>query len=128
MRSWALFALATALACSSSGKGPPPEDAGSDATDATGGTKTCQTIRNCALDCPDDACVATCKQGASSTEQANFDALDSCTKTMGGCTTPNDINCLCLAQCIEEPPCVAQLGTCLGNVTMDLLCDVRGCA
>ena len=45
-----------------------------------------------------------------------------CTKNTGGCDPVNDINCLCLAQCLQDPPCQDLVFTCTGNIA-DQLCD-----
>jgi hypothetical protein len=58
--------------------------------------------------------------------QAKFQALNDCSKGAqpdgGGCATPNDVNCLCLAQCLQEPPCGDLVLDCTGNI-VDTICD-----
>jgi hypothetical protein len=116
------------------GGAPMVTDGGSDATaDANpdAGAWTCQQVRLCAFSCTSDACVATCRQRGSAGAQAAFEAVTSCTQGSaadggGGCppvSDPGYRNCLCLAQCLEEPPCAATLDPCLGNLD-DTVCDV----
>ena len=88
---------------------------------------SCQAIRLCSLDCADDACVATnCLPMGSAAAQAQFQMLHDCTKVArpagGGCATPNDVNCLCLAQCLEDPPCGELAMDCAAAV--DTICDI----
>ena len=105
------------------GGGGAPSDAGASAS-------TCQQIRLCASMCTDDACVATCVQHGSADAQAAFQAVASCTQAPvadggGGCTSVSDPtyrNCLCLAQCVQQPPCAATLDPCLGTID-DTVCD-----
>jgi hypothetical protein len=114
-------------------------DGGSDAAGATAdanpsadaGAGTCQQIRLCAFNCTSEACVDTCRQRGSAAAQAAFDGVTSCTQGSaadggGGCppvSDPGYRNCLCLAQCLEDPPCAATLDPCLGNLD-DSVCDV----
>src|SRR5262245_8577760 len=103
-------ALAAALAASCSG--------GSGSKDAGPTVFSCQDIRICALDYADDTAVMTnCVSKGSADAQTAFQALNDCTKNMGGCMPANDINCLCLAQCLQDPPCVDLVYTCTGNIT-----------
>src|SRR5688572_24508318 len=90
---------------------------GCGATDGGGGATnaTCQAIRICAVDCTDEACVMTnCKSRGTTEAQATFQALYDCTKDpgRGTCTSPSDVNCLCLAQCLQDPPCVPEVEAC----------------
>jgi hypothetical protein len=116
------------------GGAPMVTDGGSDATaDANpdAGAWTCQQVRLCAFGCTSDACVDTCRQRGSAGAQAAFAAVTSCTQGSaadggGGCppvSDPGYRNCLCLAQCLEDPPCAATLDPCLGNLD-DTVCDV----
>jgi hypothetical protein len=112
MRSLAAVALLLALGCSSSGaKG-----------DASASNDTCQAARICALDCADTNCITTCRSRANAAAQAAFDALATCTTQLGQCATLSDINCLCSAQCIMDPPCVDEVAACVGGGT-DSVCD-----
>ena len=98
---------------------------GSAANNPGTGSQSCQAIRLCALDCGDDACVTnTCKPRGTSEAQAAFQLLRDCTKTAGGCTSPSDLNCLCAAQCLQDPPCVNELDACVGD-TSDSICEVN---
>ena len=88
---------------------------------------SCQAIRLCSLDCADDACVAAnCLPMGSTAAQAQFQMLHDCTKaaqpTGGGCATPNDVNCLCLAQCLQDPPCGELAMACTATI-VDTICD-----
>jgi hypothetical protein len=81
----------------------------------------------CSLDCADDACVMNnCLPMGTAAAQAAFQMLYDCTKAAqpagGGCATPSDINCLCLAQCLQDPPCTDLAMACAGGV--DVVCDV----
>jgi hypothetical protein len=115
------------------GGAPMVTDGGADAAGATAdaGAWTCQQVRLCAFSCTSDACVATCRQRGSAAAQAAFEAVTSCTQGApadggGGCppvSDPGYRNCLCLAQCLEDPPCAATLDPCLGNLD-DTVCDV----
>ena len=96
---------------------------GSGSKDAGPTVFSCQDIRICALDYADDAMVMTnCVSKGSADAQAAFQMLNDCTKNMGGCVPANDINCLCLAQCLQDPPCVDLVYACTGNIT-DTICD-----
>ena len=55
--------------------------------------------------------------------QAAFQALYDCTKATG-CTSPGDLNCLCAAQCLQDPPCAGELDVCVG-ATSDAICEVN---
>jgi hypothetical protein len=128
MRSVPLVAVVLTLACSSGGSGNPDGGAGGSGGGGGGGAPsgTCQAIRLCALDCSDEACVTTCANRGTSAAQAAFQALYDCTKaalpTGGGCATPSDVDCLCMAQCIQDPPCFDQTIECTANMT-DTICD-----
>jgi hypothetical protein len=128
-----LFALlfVAALGCSSSGSTNNDGAAGSGGNGGAGGmappAASCQAIRLCALDCADDACLAAnCLPMGSAAAQAQFQMLHDCTKAAqpagGGCATPNDINCLCLAQCLQDPPCADLAMDCTANI-VDTICD-----
>ena len=113
----AAAAMLIGVGCSSSGGS---DDGGSGATGGTGGATnaTCQAIRICAVDCTDEACVMTmCKSRGTTEAQATFQALYDCTKdpARGTCTSPSDVNCLCLAQCLQDPPCVPEVEACLAG-------------
>jgi len=102
---------------------------GSGATGGTGGATagTCQAIRICALDCADDACVMNnCKPMGTADAQTTFQALYDCLKdpARGNCTSPSDINCLCLAECLQDPPCAAEVDACTMLAT-DVVCEGR---
>jgi hypothetical protein len=118
-------ALALALGCSSGGGSNTDGAAGMDSMPAP--TGSCQAIRLCALDCVDDACVAAnCMPRGTPAAQAQFQMVHDCTKAAqpagGGCATPNDINCLCLAQCLQDPPCGDLALECTANL-VDTFCD-----
>jgi len=103
---------------------------GCGATDGTGGATnaTCQAIRICAVDCTDEACVTNmCKSRGTTEAQAAFQALHDCTKdpARGTCASPSDVNCLCLAQCLQDPPCVAEVEACLAGAAPDIVCEDR---
>jgi hypothetical protein len=120
-----LSVLTFGLACSSTAS---PNDSG--ATGGNGGATnaTCQAIRICAVDCTDEACVTNnCKPRGTTEAQATFQALYDCTKdpTRGTCTSPSDVNCLCLAQCLQDPPCVAETEACLAGAAPDIVCEDR---
>jgi hypothetical protein len=114
-------------ASGSAGAGGP--DAGGDAT-ADAAAWTCQQVRICASTCTSDSCVSDCKQRGSATALAAFQTVTSCTQGSaadggGGCPPigdPGYYNCLCLAQCLQDPPCAATLDPCLGTVSIDLVC------
>jgi hypothetical protein len=123
-------------ACSSSGgskDGGGGAGGGGGATGGGGGATTngtCQDIRLCVLDCGDEACIAMCKARGTTDAQALFQALDDCTRAAppagGGCTVPFDLpNCYCPAQCLQDPPCGAQIDACVAPAGMDLVCDMR---
>ena len=121
------------------GGAPMVTDGGSDAPGATAdanpsadaGAWTCQQVRLCAFSCTSEACVDTCRRRGSAAAQAAFQGVTSCTQGSaadggGGCppvSDPGYRNCLCLAQCLEDPPCAATLDPCLGNLD-DSVCDV----
>jgi hypothetical protein len=130
----AVLLLLAALGCSSSGGSNNDGAAGGGGTGSAGAggmappAGSCQAIRLCSLDCADDACVATnCLPMGSTAAQAQFQMLHDCTKVArpsgGGCATPNDVNCLCLAQCLEDPPCGELAMACTANLTIDTICD-----
>jgi hypothetical protein len=137
----ALLAIAVLVgaACSGGGSNGGDAAAGAGGGGGPGGggggggsssTKTCQDIRLCAADCADDACVANCEQGASADNRANFEALDECTKTTGGCSDRSSTeygNCFCLAQCVQDPPCLSLVDACfMGNGTDDVCIMCQG--
>lgn len=122
-----IFAVAAAgggtVACS--GGGSNGGGGGAGGKGGAGGTTvfSCQDIRLCALDYADDTAVMTnCTSKGSADAQANFQALYDCTKNTGGCDVPNDRNCLCMAQCLQDPPCQDLVFACIGNIA-DALCD-----
>ena len=111
-----LVAVGAGLGCSG----------GANQGDGAGGTgdETCQTVRLCATDCGDETCVTNrCKPRGTAAAQAAFQALYECTASTG-CTRPGDLNCLCAAQCLQDPPCVSELDTCVG-ATSDPICEVN---
>ena len=133
MRRLVAVLVVAALGCSSGGGSNPDGAAGSGGSGGggSGGAAaamgSCQTIRLCALDCADDACVATnCLPMGTAAAQAKFQMVRDCTKAAqpagGGCATPNDINCLCLAQCLQDPPCGELTLDCTANI-VDTICD-----
>jgi hypothetical protein len=133
MRQLVAVVLLAALGCSSSGSSNNDGAAGNGGTGAggTGGmappAASCQAIRLCSLDCADEACLAAnCLPMGSAAAQAQFQMLHDCTKAAqpagGGCATPNDVNCLCLAQCLQEPPCGDLALDCTANI-VDTICD-----
>lgn len=119
------------------GGAPHPTDGGSDASadagsSADAGASTCEQVRLCAFNCGNSAsCVATCRQRGSAAAQAAFDGVTMCTQGAvdaggGGCppvSDPGYRNCLCLAQCLQDPPCAATLDPCLGPLLDDAVCD-----
>ena len=126
MRSVLLVAVTLALACSGGSGGP---DGGGGAGGGGAPSGSCQAIRLCALDCGDEACVTTCVNRGTPAAQAAFQSLYDCTRAAppsgGGCATPNDVdyvNCLCMAQCLQDPPCFDQTIACTANIT-DTICD-----
>ena len=118
---------ALALSCSGGGSS---SDAGSGSAGSGGGggtggaggmtTASCQTIRLCAKDCADDACVQnTCKPMASAVAQDTFQALADCTAdpARGNCPSGYHVDeCLCMAQYRQDPPCEDLLIACIGTV------------
>jgi hypothetical protein len=122
-----IFALAAfgvgAVACSGGGSNGGGGGAGGRGGAGGATVFSCQDIRICALDYADDAAVMTnCKSKGSADAQTAFQALYDCTKNTGGCNPVNDINCLCLAQCLQDPPCQDLVFACTGNIA-DQLCD-----
>jgi hypothetical protein len=123
-------ALAVAVGCSSGnsspdGGGGAGGGGGTGGAGGSGGAKvfSCQDIRLCALDYADDAAVMTnCVSKGSPDAQTAFQAVYDCTKNMGGCSPANDRQCLCLAQCLQDPPCQDLVYACVGNFA-DALCD-----
>jgi len=124
------------LACSSSGGSKDAgggTGGGGGATGGTGGATvnaTCQDIRLCIGDCADDACIAMCKARGTADAQTKFQALDDCLRaappTGGGCTVPYDLpNCLCPAECLQDPVCGSFVDDCVAPAAMDLFCDMR---
>jgi hypothetical protein len=126
MRSVLLIALALTLACSGGGSSNPDGGAGGSGGNGGAPSGSCQAIRLCALDCADEACVTTCVNRGTPSAQAAFQTLHDCTKaaqpTGGGCATLGDVECLCMAQCIQDPPCFDQTIECTANMT-DTICD-----
>jgi hypothetical protein len=131
-----LFVAVSMLACSSGGgsnDGGGGAGGGGGATGGGGGATTntsCQDIRLCIGDCADDACIAMCKARGTAAAQTAFQALDDCLRaappTGGGCTVPYDLpNCLCPAECLQDPPCGPQVDACVAPAPMDLFCDMR---
>jgi hypothetical protein len=124
--------LIAVLGCSSgNSNNPGTGGSGGSGSGGTGGMPppagSCQAIRLCALDCADDACVTSnCLPMGTATAQTAFQAVYDCTKaaqpTGGGCATPGDINCLCMAQCLQDPPCGELALDCTANIT-DIVCD-----
>jgi hypothetical protein len=126
----ATLATLAALVFSCSGGGSSPDGGGGSGGGGGGNTGgsgggtvfSCQDIRLCALDYADDTAVMTnCKSKGSADAQAAFQALYDCTKNTGGCDPVNDINCLCMAQCLQDPPCENLVFTCIGSAA-DALC------
>jgi hypothetical protein len=128
MRSVLLVALSVTLGCSGGGSGNP--DGGGGGSGGGGAPSgSCQEIRLCVLDCADQACITNCANRGTPAAQTAFQTLIECTRaaepTGGGCATPSDVNggdCLCMAQCIEDPPCFDQTIECTANIT-DTICD-----
>jgi hypothetical protein len=120
MRRVFAMTLLLTLACSSGGsKGDGgPTGAGGGA----GPSDSCQAARICALDCADATCLAVCAGRANAAAQVAFQALIECTMAMGQCASSNDINCLCAAQCLMDPPCIAEVDACVGGGA-DSVCD-----
>jgi hypothetical protein len=124
-----VLSLPLGVACSSSGNSSDAAGAAGRGGSGVGGGggaigNSCQGIRRCVVEsCADEACVLnTCLPQGTPAAQAAFQALYDCTKTMGACTSPSDINCFCLAQCLQDPPCAAQVDACTGGLT-DSVCD-----
>jgi len=124
------------FACSSSGGSKDAGGGTGGSGGATGGTggatvnASCQDIRLCILDCADDACIAMCKARGTADAQTTFQMLDDCLRaappTGGGCTVPYDLpNCLCPAECLQDPPCGAQVDACVAPAASDVFCDMR---
>src|SRR6266498_1470480 len=112
------LAVTAALVFSCSGGGSSPDGGGGAGGGGSGGGTvfSCQDIRLCALDYADDTAVMTnCKSKGSADAQTAFQALYDCTKNMGGCDPVNDVNCLCMAQCLQDPPCENLVFTCIGT-------------
>jgi hypothetical protein len=115
MRRVFAMALLWTLACSSGGA---KSDAGSTPSD------TCQAARACALDCSDAACLSACKARANADAQVAFQALVDCTLTIGQCANLSEYNCFCPAQCMMDPPCIAEVDACLAGTVQDNVCDM----
>ena len=124
----AAFGAALFVACSSGGgskDGGGGSGGGAGGSGGSGGATvfSCQDIRLCALDYADDTAVMTnCTSKGSADAQTKFQALYDCTKNTGGCEPVNDRNCLCMAQCLQDPPCQDLVFACIGNIA-DALCD-----
>jgi hypothetical protein len=129
--------LIAAIGCSSSsnskndGGGGSGGGSGSTGTGgATGGgggatNANCQTIRLCAVDCADDACLNACKSMAPAAADA-YQALADCTTdpARGGCPSGSQVSqCLCMAQYLQDPPCADLLNACIGNIS-DTIADL----
>jgi hypothetical protein len=122
--------LLAVLGCSSTSPSTGPGGGGSGATGGAGGATnaTCQAIRICAFDCADETCVMDmCKPRGTAAAQTTFQALYDCTKdtARGACASPADANCVCLAQCLQDPPCVAEAEACLAGAAPDIVCEDR---
>jgi hypothetical protein len=123
---------ALALGCSSGGSS---NDAGTGSGGSGGGSggtggmtaASCQTIRLCARDCADDACVQNmCKPMAPAAAQDAFQALSDCTvdPARGNCPSGSHVDdCLCMAQYRQDPPCADLLSACVGDIT-DVIADL----
>jgi len=131
MRQLVAVLLLVALGCSSSDGTSNDGAAGGTGAGGAGGMAppagSCQAIRLCSHDCADDACVAAnCLPMGSTAAQAQFQMLHDCSKaaqpTGGGCATPGDLNCLCLAQCLQDPPC-GDLAMVCNATPVDTFCD-----
>jgi hypothetical protein len=73
----------------------------------------------CALDNPDQTSFNNnCKAMGTAEAQAAFQALFDCTTdpARGNCDSPVDVNCLCMAQYLQDPPCADLLTACIGNI------------
>ena len=131
LRYAAMAALVVAVGCSSSssnhdaagGSSGGSGGGGGGATGGSGGSATnanCQALRMCALDNPDQASFdANCKAMGTPAAQAALQALFECTTdpARGNCGSPVDINCLCMAQYLQDPPCTDLLDACVGTIT-----------
>jgi hypothetical protein len=116
-----------ALGCSSGGSsnndGAGGSSGGGGATGGAGGGATnasCQALRICALDNPDEVSfTSNCKPMGTTEAQAAFQSLYDCTTdpARGNCSSPVDINCLCMAQYLQDPPCANLLFDCVGDIT-----------
>src|SRR5262245_11061408 len=101
---------------------------GGGATGGAGGGATnaaCQAIRICALDCANEACIMNnCKPMGTPAAQAAFQALYDCTldPARGNCPDLGDVNCMCMAQYLQDPPCADPLSDCIGNIN-DVIAD-----
>ena len=122
--------LIAAIGCSSGSNskndGGGGAGGGGGATGTGGATNAnCQTIRLCAVDCADDACVQNCKSMAPSAADA-YQALADCTTdpSRGGCPSGSQVSqCLCMAQYLQDPPCADLLNACIGNIN-DTIADL----
>jgi hypothetical protein len=85
---------------------------------APGGT--CQSLRLCAFDCADDACVQACRAKGAASALAAFDTLEAC--TVKACPKKGDVTCACGEQCLADGACLAAVDACLGDVS-DAICD-----
>jgi hypothetical protein len=111
------LALVSTLACSTSG--PSGADAASSDAGVDSSPGTCQSLRLCAFECGDDACVQACRVKGTAAAQAAFDTLEACTAQA---CAPGDVNCACGEQCLADGSCLAAVDACLGNVA-DPICD-----
>jgi hypothetical protein len=111
----------TTAAGGASGGGGATGGAGGGATNAA-----CQAIRLCAIDCADAACIMnSCKpMGRTAAAETAFQALYDCTldPARGNCPSLNDVNCMCMAQYLQDPPCADALFDCVGNI-IDTIAD-----
>jgi hypothetical protein len=125
--------VVVAFACSSNnasndGGGGSGGGGGGGATGGGGGSATnasCQDMRQCVMDCGDQACIDNCKSRGNAAAQAAFQALFDCTMdpNRGNCPSPGAISdCVCTAQCYDGA-CLAEVDACLGGAT-DLICDI----
>lgn len=129
----AFVVAALGAGCSSGGNsndgGGGSGGGGATGSGGTGGgaTANCQTIRLCARDCADDACVQNnCKPMAPAAAQDAFQALSDCTvdPARGNCATGYHVDdCLCMAQYRQDPPCADALTDCVGTIT-DVIADL----
>jgi len=129
-----LATSAFSFGCSSGGSSNDAGSgsAGSGGATGTGGTgggtaASCQTIRLCARDCADEACVQNmCKPMAPAAAQDAFQALSDCTAdpARGNCETGYRVDdCLCMAQYRQDPPCADLLTACVGTIS-DVIADL----